>query len=866
MKRSSLYFIFFIVLCFSCSRGKDQFSLFSVLEKKTVEKGKVTQRTIANISGQNCLTDVFTVNTLKAEIKEEEKKFSSGQKVKGNWKHIDLSKISIPQANFLNTFGDKIGDLNDPNAFDYSTCSDVPCVINQIYQKENGVAGYVNYLWYLKMGNLLGASNNVYGSKSQTRPGIYNGKEFEVASYLFSDDELYGFWRLLKMMREPHTSLSKFIAIYRVPRGESFDFEVEERSKGIASFGETCGMAYSFGYVVLQDLCLTIDPSTDRGSFYESVLHEFTHQVDYDQGRKIRKPYRSSEQDYLDVSKFYLKEFKDEVGKTIRQWEHKEGIKLVSSYAGTSPAENFAETIAFFRTDGNQTKQSITSNHWKFVSENYFGQKSFEDEALMRDWILDNEGSLSQKVLLSVEKCTKNPSSRASSYFKASEIVYPVSSALLNCLGANAEEISEELISKIKVTSPDGCKSLNLPQAKEKWKKLIAPEISRLMVRYLKEFDSDKSYFAKVQKFVEKLSDRKLASDAYLACGDLQIEASCYEENVIKQALIELAPLNLEETHAQDLAALYLSSHPFDETKQYMNDYYRSFVSSKRTLIDDKALSLWQSCHQGALSDEAPPSGKFFTLGEGYLISSIYNCLNLSFVELANSLVHLITSSEIKNLHPKEELIVFDMVSSHLQKSLFDLYSHNREEEKQSSDTFVSVDNGKLRSELIRDFSWVSDILKPSIIQNDCQNQALKLISFQVRYDLKRNLFDNYIRAMCLNISETREFIQWLDQSKVGFSEKSEKSAEARLLTLASERAAQCLVQFPVDTNLNRTKFKTQREACLLETWPTMEESVMKELLADPLVIKLNIDLKNIRASLISNRRRLQLKVIKEKF
>ncbi len=866
MKRSSPYFILFLVLCFSCSRGRDRDSLFSLLEKKTIGESKDTQRTIANISGQNCLKDAFTVNTLKAEIKEEEKKFSSGQKVIGKWKHIDLSKISIPQANFFNSFGDKIGDLNDPNAFDYSACLDVPCVINQIYKKENGVAGYVHYLWYLKMGNLLGASNNVYGSKSQTRPGIYNGKEFEVASYLFSENELYGFWRLLKMMREPHTSLSKFIGIYRVPRGESFDFEVEERSKGIASFGETCGMAYSLGYVVLQDLCLTIDPNTDRGSFYESVLHEFTHQLDYDQGRKIRKPYRSSEQDYLDVSKFYLREFKDETGKTIRQWEHKEGIKLVSSYAGTSPAENFAETIAFFRTDGSQTKESISADHWRFVSEKYFGQKSFEDEVLMKEWILANEGNLSQKVLLSVEKCTKNTSSRPSSYFKASDILYPVSGALLNCLGASGEEISEELVSKIKVTSPDGCKSLNLPQAKGTWKKLISPEISKLIVRYLTEFESDKSYFAKVQKFIEKLSDKKLASEAYLACGDLQKEASCYEENVEKEVLNELAPLHLEESHTQDLAALYLSAHPFDETKQYMNEYYRSFVSSKRSLIDEKALSLWQACHEVTFGDDAPPSGKLFTLSEGYLISSIYNCLNLSFVESAKSLVTLMTNSEVKNLHPKEESILYDEVSSHLQRSLFDIYSRNRESEKKSIDNFISADNGKLRSELIRDFNWVSDILGPSVIQRDCQSQALKLISLQVRYDLKRNVFAHYVRAMCLNISETREFIQWLDQSKAAFSEKSQKSAEAKLLALASERAAQCLAQFPVDTNLNRSKFKTQREACLQDTWPAMEESVMKELLSDPLVIKLNIDLKNIRANLISNRRKLQLKVIKENF
>ena len=106
------------------------------------------------------------------------------------------------------------------------------------------------------------------------------------------------------------------------------------------------GLAYSNGYVIMQDLCLGLYGDNEAGSFYESVLHELTHQLDYHEGRKLRKTYRSQEKDYLDVSYFLLKEFRDDNGRTVRQWEHKPGIKLVSSYAGTSPAENFAETIA----------------------------------------------------------------------------------------------------------------------------------------------------------------------------------------------------------------------------------------------------------------------------------------------------------------------------------------------------------------------------------------------------------------------------------------------------------------------------------------------------------------------------------------
>jgi len=46
---------------------------------------EVVERKLASAPQGQCLKDVFSVETLKAEIKEIEKNFSSAQKVSGSW-------------------------------------------------------------------------------------------------------------------------------------------------------------------------------------------------------------------------------------------------------------------------------------------------------------------------------------------------------------------------------------------------------------------------------------------------------------------------------------------------------------------------------------------------------------------------------------------------------------------------------------------------------------------------------------------------------------------------------------------------------------------------------------------------------------
>ena len=856
-------FLFLVLLAsVGCSKSKDYPTLFSQLEKKSVIDEQVVAREVAAAPVEQCLKDRFTVDMLKAEVKELEKKFSSGTKVTGKWKHLNLADLPIPQANFLSKYGNQLGDLNNPDAYDYSHCSDVPCVFNTIYEKPDNQAGYVHYLWYLRMGHLLGASNKVHGATSQTKPGVYNGKNFAVSAYLYRDREIFAYWRLMKMLKAPHTELGDLKEIFRVPQGEYFDSDKNKSPTG----SHTCGLAYSTGYVIMQDLCMTVDSNWEGGSFYDSVLHELTHQVDYHQGRKKGEAYRSDDQDYLDVSKFYLKEYKDAKGETVRQWDHKPGIKLVTSYAGTSPAENFAETIANYRVEGTLTKSMVTDEHYTYTGKNYFFSKDFEKKNMINGWLLSEGPLLNQLIFKAVGECSNSSKVTASTYFKKTDFDIVVLPSMLNCLGSKIPDISRDVRIKLKANEMEGCQILTEYNIRTEWEPALKPAIVKIANKYLKELQTDKAYFARVQKFIDNIPKRDMANEAFLSCLDKATEDQCYKESVTKLALANLETLNLPESQTQDLAELYLNGHPIEDTRAYLLSYYKSFVLSHGEQIEQDASDMYAKCLSAPLNDDVPPSGRHFSIGDGYMVSSIYNCINTDFPETAKLIVRNLAVGEMKVQHPKEEVILYEQVVPELKKSLEMIYNKKRAAEAKEVAAFIASDEGKIRNSVVNDFSWVKDVLSTEKIQKDCRKQALDSISFELKYQTRGDAFGALADTACNSITESSQYTKWLDDSKSDFAAKSVSGLEKTIVEIATAKAATCLTQFPVDTNLNRIKFKKEREACLVDAWPSIEASALKEFEKDPIVVKFHVDVEAVKSQLEGNRRRLQIRVIKENF
>lgn len=876
MKLSNLLFLS-LLLTISCSKPPK-----TILSKINPEFESITinSRSIATDNESRCLPDLFTVEMLKKEVERLEKKYAGGTVVTGMWRHIDLSKLPIPQANFLKSFGKKLGDISNPDSIDYSSCSDVPCLINKIYGKDQYVAGYVHYLWYLKYNQYLSASNFIH--KSSEAAGTYNGKNFSLNSYLYNEKELYAWWRLLQMNEQPFFELKTLKEIQRLPRGESFDFTtkerkaIEEENKKLRAegkpekpmpWGETCGVAYSQGFIVLQDICLYLSDDLEGGNFYTSITHEMAHHVDYTAGLKTRRGYHSTDPEYYSVAGFEIEEYVDENGRVTKAWKHKKDIKLVSSYGGTSPIENFAETLSYFRHDGEHTASNTSLEHFNWISNNYYNSSSFTTKRLIQKWLDDLTTQTSQTAFKAVTDCMKSKSSTVKSIYFPTDFSTPINSSTLSCLSSFTLDLSRNLQSKVRTTRPEGCTEIARSGFSEEWLSQLKSRVLPLMNQYLEDIKKDPEYLAKIELFLKNLNKNDLSNKALLSCYLSASEEQCFNEQILKLVGEKLSSLNLPEIKLNELAELYLTAHPYADSKNEVMSSYSKFVASHLEIISEQAKSFWIECASKPVSDEETPTGDSFSTGEGYMASSMYNCLNSGFDEKIHAMVNLYSLGDLKASHPSEEILLKEFSRPELRRILSDIYVKEAAIEKNKAINYMTTAQAELRTLVLNDFSWVKNILDSIQIRSDCHKFVVSKISFPMRYHIKAKFFQDTIQNnICSNIQESSQFTKWLETLSSDMGSKAQTDLENRILALASAKAKSCLKDFPNDTQLNRIKFKTQRESCLIDSWSQLEDESAKQLESDPLVIKFKIDITKLKKTAIESRRRLQIKVIKENF
>ncbi len=854
MQKNKFILLSFIFLA-ACSQNKQRPTLLSKLRLDYTPMPTL-ERKLASSGANQCFGDIFNVETLKESVQNEEKRYAAGKVVKGTWKHLDLSTLPIPQANFLKTYGDQIGDLKNPDSIDYSACDSVPCVFNRIYGKENHVAGYVHYLWYLKFGHMLSADNLV-PQPSTVTANNYNGATYKLADYLYNDDELYGLWRLTVMLDKSHTILTGMKETQRIPRTAYL--------QGYAT--NTCGLAFSQGYILLQDACLKINPNDkDYGYLYQAVTHEINHQIDYQQGLDVYKSaYRSEQKDYLDLTGFSKREFRNTRGEIEVEWALAPTAKVVSLYAKTSPAESFAEDLALFRHAGDTTQSTLRPDHFSFISDNYYQKKKFDSDSLFPTWLEESNGEFTKEIFKSIVDCTESPKKYKSTYITTKDFSSPVLPSLVTCLSGQAEDLSQKFKAKFSLSKPEGCQLISSQSTN--WNNIFKLEAVKLYEKYLSEIQKDKTYLANIQKFYDHISDPKMALDSYVSCYGEKNEEECFEAEVKKNAIASAMKLGVPDIHAEELGSLYVSYHSYQTTKLESEKAYATFLLSHIETIDEEAERLWQACGEIAQNDDAAPSGGQFQISSGYMVSSYYNCLNAQVPGSIKMIVRDLSVDGINVTNGKEEAILTKGAKAILGQSLEDLYLKAKEEELNLSKEIISRDNGETRKSILADFNWIKDVASSEALIQDCYKKGLQLVAPLPKFHLRKDLYGEYVeKSVCVGLESSNEYNQWLNNSQEEFVNKAYGSLEAKVVEGGENAANACLKSYPVDTAVNRLKYKKEREDCLNAKWIKLEQNELKQMESDPIVKKFNIDINSYKQKLESNRRRLQLKVIKEYF
>ncbi|MFA6237748.1 MAG: hypothetical protein WC635_10510 [Bacteriovorax sp.] len=625
--KNNILLIAILILFGSCSKK----ILTKTGEFESIEKSFLASnpqgpgRILAQSDAELCLSDELRESRIVEEIRSLENNKATGSKLIING--LDLSKFPASQALYLEKNKEWIYTKN----LDLAGCSDIKCVFNKIYPASNGLEGYLSYYFSLKMGYALSTVNSI--------PEIALGESVTFQDTLFSKEELNSFYLLSKSLSSTFQKLPTLSSLHRMPRNTF-----------VPKYGEnTCGLAggaFNKGYIVLMDSCLTRS-SYDLlgGNFFPLVTHEISHRLDY----SILKNYAvfSESKTWLDLSGWYLKEnINQETGKvTGRQWAIREpGSDLkydgfVRNYAGTSPAEDFADSIGFARfTPDDMLKVAPRKFNW--ITKNIFNGKAYTSEGINAQYINFLNDYAINGLPSVINNCVSNPTSYAF-LLDAAELseFKDYDPALVQCIFGGLNQSIGKGIRSLKGNELQACNYFKSNESA-----IVKNVLSNLREFIKKDLNQNIEIGIQLKalgELIARLGDEIDPREIFIACQKEQVPMDCYNEKLLGSFNAISAEYAAQiPNQVNSYRDTYLQDNRYGEVKgKIVNLFSQIFVGSDLK-FKEEAKRKWKACFNAKTSvEEEDVILSPFSGGTQFIHKSLLNCLNKSAeVELMNVL------------------------------------------------------------------------------------------------------------------------------------------------------------------------------------------------------------------------------------
>ncbi len=771
----------------------------------------------------SCRSELFTLEEVKREALHYEAQLESEQKINGTWKHLRLNQLPVAQAKFLKAVGTKFGDLTEGVVTDVSACEDAPCIVNTVYRSVDGLEGWATYLWYLKMGNVLSFKNKVF-EQADARPGVYKGVSYPLTDYLFSRNELYAFWRMSHALPTVFKTIADLKEIQRVPRKSS----IEGRE------GNTCGLAYSQGFIILNDGCLTFGLTNDNGFIYEGTTHEMAHQIDFQWGKRdnVNSFYYSDNGPWAEVGGWSMREYWDEATrKTIREWSSTlTDAQFVRSYARTSPVEHFADTAAYYRYDGENTKRKIPAPVYTLLKSSVFEQLDYDPVGLMSQFESESVKMFTNEVFQSVANCSKDATT-PNTVVPLPEASFPFAVSLpeRRCLASKLKGLVDQAVVEAKLQHVDGCRILRVPQRVSEFKQKIEATFLAQMIGHIRAARESEDYFNRLNEFYRNLDQKVLPLRLMAGCyGELN-ERECYQD-AVSDLLDELIPADViqAETMQTDLRRMFLEANRFETVKMETIKVHQDFLFTQSALISDSVHELWQTCLAVPLTDHDSPVAGPLSLGAGWMASSQYNCLNRDIAKETRSVVGGMSFDQLGVTDGKEGKLLYDLALPIYVREIKQLYEDALAAESALVTKTLEESSQLFEQKLKGDFSWAR---RPNSLQSDCESEALKNLPNDFRYHKRSEVFTPRARLFCQQLLQSAEFATWMSTQQVFVEQQVLNHFVSRIQVKSDERVAECLEKYPIGNIFQSVWNKKKCRRCYLDEWEQLETVAWGEAL-----------------------------------
>ncbi len=590
----------------------DKKSTQSIIKKYNKFLNKRNIATSSN-DGFECVDEkeVLSIEYISKKITELELSKTQDKQIKETIKGMDLSKLSYPQAAAIKKYSQYMGKYNSKEEI-FKDCDSYMCAVNTIYNDpESQIYGYLHYYFYLKTGLFINLSNYVIDQKS-TVPGVYDGNTYEFDKYLFTKEELIGFYKLARSISDIFLVNDRFHMIYKSPTTKFENYEIG-----------TCGLAYSQGYVKLTTRCLSFSKYAD-GGFYHNVSHEFAHQTDF---KSYFDGVRAADMEsWKKIAGWETENYYDEDSKkTLKRWKVSiADSDFITPYAGTTPYEHFAESMAAYRYGEPYNSRKFHKETFNYLKNNYFDKVEYKNQGLALSFtqflISDWEKQLNDTTLNCVER----------------EDVKDAKSTI-NCIKKSSDKFIQEHPAKIKTNFFDGCRFYSDIKNTDLVVKLendIQSLIDKNMDKIEQEFISHGEGLIKAAQLESEFKKNNDAISLYINCFKTKNAEACFNKTLNENIDQLLAKTNLAVSLKDKVKNNLLKSYSFSETEKTIKLKSQALLGFYQSQVDDKVENSWHSCMKLPLDTNEPLlTDLFFNGDDKFIAASFLNCLNKNIEE-----------------------------------------------------------------------------------------------------------------------------------------------------------------------------------------------------------------------------------------
>jgi hypothetical protein len=843
------------------------------------ERGAPLKRALSSggVPGGRCLRDRVGVEALRTEVTKREAGARRVTAVLGTWR----AEVPAPQAAMLAVQSGRW--FQPPASLDLSGCTEVVCVLNRLAGLPDAdTLGLKIYGWYLRTGYVLGSTADV----SEIEVSATQGRA--PREFIFTPSELTAFWRLSFMIPESMKSMSQLTVLHRLPQGEVVSDWMDEDCPGFpgkdrlilrteanrllsacrtggagasaSRSGDlavwTCGDAGfqgsrygNPGFIRLSDRCLDLGSDSRRleGFFWTGVTHEMAHRLDYSIGAasagSLRIEARSQSDEWKALSGWAIRETRGPDGRVLsRAWESdptREGF--VRSYAGTSPAEDWADSIAYARFDPQVLLQKAPGKA-EYLRQNVFGGRSFTQEGLISEYRTRAVQAVRASLLEGVQECFAtgggaSPSSEDAAVTLEGAWTTVLTAEVSRCIATQMGSRFAAAFDELRATEWEACDLLTPSQEaafRSEGVTALLPDLERIV--------SQQAQVAEVLRASRELHERLSAQtdkrEAFLRCQLEDDPRTCFSQAmaarfdlVVGDLVSRLGPT--VETERR----IFLTAQSYESAQEGVLGFYRQLFAGFEPERDRLVQRLAETC--GSVAPEGPLVVTPFSGGTRYVAPGLLSCLNAGVPGIYAGIHRHI-------LEPYGLTLSSEAALRFVERALFESGTLERlqawvereaERERTALDGTLGVSVAGLVQGLeTGDLAWIRAQNSVGAVRAGCAERLAeraleKARELNPRFEAPESL------AGRLSVLACERFVQSPSvQSQLAAVLEAERRAreeawrlalgdlEGRVEAALVTRGADCRRQYPQ----RNSSARTQRARCLRDHWRTAKSEALR--------------------------------------